>query len=204
MNTMIQRLLQSLINQCLRLDEELPELLQDIQGRTVLLSVRGSNMRYLLQVHTDGISVRSMPDGYREEPDVRIESSLSGIFSLLFDARGAELPGDMRIVGDVTVLQGMKRALSNFSPDWQEPLSRVIGDAATHRAGLLVGGLRKRLHHGGRHLLKDLGNYLHYEKQLLPDAREVERFHSEVDDLRSDVDRLELRLRKLTGKRKIP
>ena len=44
----------------------------------------------------------------------------------------------------------------------------------------------------------DVSEYLRYEKEILPDQLEIDEFTSLVDKLRNDVDRLKLRIDKIT------
>ena len=199
MNNPVLSLLQSLINRGLRLDEGLPALLRDVAGRTVLFTVRDTQLRFFIRLQENGILVEEYSDEIN--PDVFVEGSLADIFAAIFSDKQAALFQHIRVVGDVAVLQSIQKSLTRFSPNWQEPLARVIGRYSTYRLERVLQGLQGQWNSSGKHLLKDAGDYLHYEKQWLPDIRMVEHFCNEVDRLRSDVDRLELHLHRVLENR---
>ena len=51
-------------------------------------------------------------------------------------------------------------------------------------------------------MLQDAGEYLKYERELLPDRAQVETFMQQVDVVRDDVERLEARVQRLQLKSK--
>ncbi len=46
---------------------------------------------------------------------------------------------------------------------------------------------------------QNVGEYLRIESEIVPNRVEIDGFMNDVDDLRSDVDRLEQRIARLAG-----
>ena len=81
--------------------------------------------------------------------------------------------------------------------DWEEHLSRLTGDIIAHQIGNTVRGLFRWGERSAEHLGQDAADYLQEETDILPVPWEVEGFIEEVDTLRSDIDRLEARVKRL-------
>ena len=189
-------ILQHVLNAILRLDEEAMPALAHLSGRYVLVQVRDPSFQFCLAPDADGLL---FVDEEAVVPDVILRCRMVDFFPLLFSrAKGAGvLSKDMEFSGDIHILHELQKVMARFSPDWQEPLSHVLGDTVSYRLLHAASFVHRRLTGSGRQLCMDLSEYLRYEKRLLPDANELVAFYSAVDDLRSDVDRLEKHLQAL-------
>lgn len=104
---------------------------------------------------------------------------------------GLTLEGDLQLARALTQLSQV------LNIDWQRVLSRTLGERLAREAleGLRAG--RHWLQKGASSLESDLGDYLREESRWCPDALEVERFLTAVDQLRDETERLEARLQRL-------
>jgi ubiquinone biosynthesis protein UbiJ len=114
---------------------------------------------------------------------------LSGGFSA-----GPLRRGEIEIRGDAEVAQKFQELLRLLSPDPEEELSLLIGDASAHRVGRLARGTLAWSRKAATTLLRDLGEYASHERGDLVPRQEGEQFLRGVDTLREDVDRFEARL----------
>lgn len=203
--------LETTLNQYLRLDPDILPRVAALSGKVIGLELifspgdpatgaRASLTLYLLP-GPEGIQVL---DHYAGAPDVLIRGTPLALASLrrsrISSAGGAEV----EIVGDTQLGKTFKDLLDNMDIDWEEHLSRLVGDTIAHQVGST---LRNIFSWGQRTidtLSRDLGEYLHEESRNLPQRKAVEDFLDAVDVLRSDTDRLEARIRRLqqarTGK----
>ena len=101
------------------------------------------------------------------------------------------------VEGDTAVGSEFQVALAQLDIDWEELLSRVVGDAAAHQIGQFWRGFRDWSRCTGDLLLRDGTEYLQQERQVLPPRHAIERFLSAVDILREDADRLAVRIERL-------
>ena len=193
---MITDLLESIGNRLLRLEPDALQRFQEFDGKLICLELVGLDRRLYLSPGETGITIREVSE---DEPDVTLSGSplafaqlgLRGLHVTLFRE------GKMEIKGDVELGQGLQRFVEEVDIDWEELLSRYIGDVAAHQSGNLVRGLndwRKNAHHTAK---RNVSEYLQEEVRLLATASSVARFTNAVDDLRSAADRLEQRVQRL-------
>lgn len=102
-----------------------------------------------------------------------------------------------RINGSVEFADTLGFVLRNLSWDFEEDLSRVVGDIAAHRIATSLRALTAWQKQAARNLAENATEYLRDETGMLPAPQEISAFSDEVDRLRDDLARLEKRLQKL-------
>jgi len=184
--------LESALNHLLKLDADTPARLARLNGAVVGIELTGPNLCLFLLPGQHDVQV---VDEYAGVPAVLVRGTPA---SFLLLARGAapEAAG-IEMVGDPLVAQSLQQLVRRLHPDWEEELSRLVGDVAAHQLGRAARGLRDWLRQARDTLLTDTAEYLHEESRALPDAGHTGALLDDVDTLRSDVDRLEARIRRL-------
>jgi ubiquinone biosynthesis protein UbiJ len=181
------------LNRVLQLDPQAAQRIQALEGKLLALHIRGPNLTlYLLPV--DGrLQVHAFAEGH---VDTTISASPLGLarLALQTDASDAMFQGDVKIVGDVEFGQAIKDILGHIDIDWEEQLSKVIGDVAAHQVGRGVRGLKNWSEQASNSLQQDLAELLQQEMRVLPQRVDIEQFLDDVDKLRADLERFELRL----------
>lgn len=185
--------LDAALNQVLQLDPQARQRIQAMEGKLLALHIRGPNLTiYLLPV--DGrLQVHAFAEGHI---DTTISASPLGLarLALQADASDAMFKGDVKIVGDVEFGQAIKDLLGNIDIDWEELLSKLVGDVAAHQLGRGVRGLTRWGEQASTSLQQDIAELFQHEMRLLPQRIDIEQFLDDVDALRADVERFELRL----------
>ena len=105
---------------------------------------------------------------------------------------------DMHLEGDAEFAQAVSLLVKNLRWDVEEDLSKVVGDAASHRAvsvGRRVTGEVKRTQ---ERIAANISEYLLDENPQLVRPRAVQVLADGVRQLRDDLARLEKRLDRLT------
>lgn len=113
------------------------------------------------------------------------------------DPQAAFRDGSANIDGDALIGQTFQKFLKYARPDWEEELSRLVGDVAAHQ---LVRGFNSLLDWGrqsSQSMARNAAEYFQEESRDLPSASEAQRFMCEVDDLREQADRVEARIARL-------
>jgi ubiquinone biosynthesis protein UbiJ len=106
-------------------------------------------------------------------------------------------PGELDIHGDALFAQKFARALSELDIDWEELLAQRVGDIPARFIGRNVNeGLQWAKYAQGK-LKQVVSDFLTGSGNLAARKSEVTGFVEQVDDLRSDVARLEARISKL-------
>lgn len=187
---------ETLVNRALRLDPQAGERFTALSGLVLGVRLMGVDAAFWLRFDADGVSL------LREKPDA-VDVTVSGppleLLRLLLvqGSDPADFPDEVSITGDVAQAQRIKRTLDQLDLDWEEGLSRIVGDVAAHQLGNAVRGLGRWSRRSAETLLLDLGEYLTQEVHAAPASTELEAFALAVDLLRDDVERLERRVQRL-------
>lgn len=139
---------------------------------------------------------------YQGKADTTITGSCLALLRMQISQSSTDslFSGDIKISGDMDLGQDFQTAFSHIDIDWEEHLSKISGDVVAHKVGNL---LRDALQWGEKtinNIKLDVADYLHYESKELPTRDEIEAFIEGVDCIRSDVDRIEARVKRLISK----
>ena len=183
--------LQSALRAYLSTDPQARARFAELEGAAFAVELVGVGITLYILPASDGIKVVT---ALGREPDVVVAGTPLALARLA----GGDLTGSgVRFSGDTSQAQRLRELLAGVDFDWEEPLARVVGDVAAHQIGNVFRGGARWGAELWRSLVRDTDEYLHEERRDLPPREEVERFLEEVDDFRSDVDRLEARLEHL-------
>jgi len=137
-------------------------------------------------------------DEWDGDVDVTINGS---IFALLgaFRETGPEMfsRGDIRIDGNVEILQQLGAVIGQLDIDWEEPIARFIGDALARHVGNAVRSAASWARAASTTLERDVGEYLQEERRDLASRSGVERLMQDIETLRADVARISKRVERL-------
>ena len=97
--------------------------------------------------------------------------------------------------------QRFQGLLQQAQPDFEEELSRAIGDVAAHQVANVARGFLDWGRRAVDSLSTNVAEYLQEEGRDVPARVELEEFLESVDQLREAADRLEARLTRLESRR---
>ena len=200
MRTPLPNPLEDLLNRGIEASGEAQRLLDRLSGRSLRIDPTGLPVSITIVAREDRLRVSLNETGeadciIRGLPLALLRAGLSGSAEGLRSA-------DADISGDPVVAQDFQRLLDLAKPDWEEDLSRLVGDLAAHQAGNLVRTIGQWASNATDVLARDVGEYLSEESRQLPSRFEVDEFLDDVDRLRNDVDRLAARLAKAERRRR--
>jgi ubiquinone biosynthesis protein UbiJ len=120
----------------------------------------------------------------------------------LFGRRGDGASGSrgaqrLQISGDAEIAARYRELLELARPDWEEELSRLVGDLPARRISLAAQSALSWARKLARTASENLSEYLQEESRDLVSKPELEEFLVEVDELRETADRVEVRLARL-------
>jgi ubiquinone biosynthesis protein UbiJ len=101
------------------------------------------------------------------------------------------------IRGDAEIAARYRELLALARPDWEEELSRVVGDLPARRLSLAAQSLLSWAGKSARTAARNLAEYLQEESRDLASVPEIEEFIADVDALREMADRVEARLQRI-------
>ena len=190
-------LLEGAVNRALAADPEVREQFHEVEGARVRIDsdlfpypldiVLGPRLRVLDPEAAD-----------REDggcADVTISGSVLALARLASrNATPDALPEGVTVSGDLGLARRLHRLIRRYRFDWEEALSRCLGDAAAHEAARQAGSARRWARSAAESLSRDVAEYLVEERCMVAGASMLGRFFDAVDELRDDVERLEARV----------
>ena len=196
----ILAMVESALNAYLRLDGEAFENIGSLQGKTVCLHIKGLGVELYSLIGTEDIQVLGE---YAGTPDATISGSLASLARLSYsqDRASVMLESDVEIMGDMRVAEGFSRLLSEASIDWEELLSKVVGDIPAYQVGSTVRKGNEWFGESAEAMKLNTAEYLSEESRIVPAKAEVAMYMEAVDDVRMAADRLDARIKQLEAKR---
>jgi ubiquinone biosynthesis protein UbiJ len=104
---------------------------------------------------------------------------------------------EARVDGDMELAAAISHVIANLRWDYEEDLSRVVGDIAAHRLARTARHISALPAHVMESAARNTAEFLSEESRLLATPLRFEEFANEVDELRDAVARLDKRLEKL-------
>ena len=181
--------LENIVNRYLALDPEGLKNLASLKGKVICIDVSGLNKKYYIFPDDEKVIIRT---DFDDEPDTIIRGLPSALLklSLLADSAPLMLSGEIEIIGDVRAGREFKKCLSNLNIDWEEHLSKAIGDVPANLAFTAVNKLSSWTKKAASSLKEDASEYLQEESRDVVTGAELDSFNAKVDKLRDDVERL--------------
>jgi ubiquinone biosynthesis protein UbiJ len=187
--------LAALLNRNLAASGTARSIAEGLEGRSFEVRVTAAPLR--IRFTAAGGRIAVAPGG-EDEPTAAIEGSPLTLATLAGPDAGERIrAGGLRVTGDAETAQSFQKLFAAARPDFEEELSRVVGDAPAHH---LARAARGALAFGQRTLdafARNMAEYLTEESRDLPAKPEVEMLLEGIDRLREDVDRFEARLARL-------
>jgi ubiquinone biosynthesis protein UbiJ len=190
-------LLETALNSYLALDPEAPGKLQAFDGKVICIDVRGPDRKLYLLINDKRISVNLNHD---TEPDASISGSPAALVKLGIHRDSASLffAGEVEIRGDTRLGRKFKSLLAEMQIDWEEHLSRLVGDIAAHRLVSVFNEVINWSASATSNLTDDVSEYLQEESRDVVSGPEMDIFFQQVDRLRDDTERLLARTDRLS------
>lgn len=170
--------------------------LKRLAGKVVELQIKEWPLRLYFLTQPEKLAVTASHEG---KPDISIRAPTGTLLTAALRRDNTKLRG-IEINGDADTAEHFSRLLKQADLDWEELLSRYVGDAAAHQIGNAVRDLMSWGRDAAERLSKDLAEYLQYESRDLPPRHEVQEFLNGVDRLRDDAERLAARLQRAAAK----
>jgi ubiquinone biosynthesis protein UbiJ len=192
--------IESLLNRNIDGAARARELALRLAGRSLEVRVTPTPVRIRFSVAEGRVSVAAAGEG---EPDAVIEGTPLSLASLAGPEPEDRIrQGAIRISGDAETAQLFQKLFKAARPDFEEELSRVVGDVAAHHLANTARGVLDFGRRAADTFARNMGEYLTEESRDLPAQPEVEAWIEQVDRLREDADRLEARLALLSRSRR--
>lgn len=186
-------ILETVLNQALRADLQTLARLQELQSKTIKLEIIDWNVAFFIIPQHNGLELRAK---ITDKPDTVITGKLNSLvhIGLSPDKKNAMRQHQIQFSGDAHTGIAMQQILSHIDIDWEEQLSRIVGDTPA----TFISKAFRTAFNIGKSLLSSIQRnaeeYIHHEAKLCPKREHLESFYQNIATLRDDVDRLEAKL----------
>jgi len=189
-------ILETALNQYLSLDEDAGLFLQPLAGKVIAITIEPFQETLYLCPAEDKIQVLEQ---FLGDVDTQLTGSLTafGLLGLNAHSMQSVLDGQIKISGDTRVGQQFQQLFKNLDIDMEESLSKITGDVIAHKIGNLFRSGKSWTQQSIETFRQNLEEFLQEETRDLPAKPEAEIFYRQVDELRSDFDRLQARIDRL-------
>ncbi len=192
--------LESAINAACNLDPDTQQALAKLKGHVVKIIIRDWLIEFYLLPQTHGVQLV-------KHTHLPVDTTISGnLFSLLkiSQSKGSSqslFENQIDISGDTDLGVKIRDILRHIDIDWEEHLSKFVGDGVAHKAMFHLKRLLRIGQRSADTLTDNVKDYLHDESACFPSTQEAENFYAEIGTTRDDVDRLEARVNQLLATR---
>jgi ubiquinone biosynthesis protein UbiJ len=182
------------VNHVLRTAPLAKERLRKHAGRTAAFHM--GPVTVALTVQTTGEVTAAVP-GAARDLEVRVSPFLLPRLAAHEEAalREVEMKGDAELAHEISFLA------RHLTWDYEEDLSKVLGDVAAHRVARAGRGFARWAREAVQRTSQSAAEYWTEESPLIATRVKVEGFVKDVSDLRDAVERLEKRIEALGGGR---
>ncbi|MDT8406564.1 MAG: SCP2 sterol-binding domain-containing protein [Methylococcales bacterium] len=189
--------LEKTVNAYLAALPESGNLLKPIAGQLIKFTITPYGVSFYINPTRENILF--LPD-CPDQSDVSLTGNVTGFIAMALAEGNTEplFAQNVSIDGDTALAQRFQHVLSALKIDWPLALSRYTGP-------VLAGGIESAFHRVRERLRETTDSWavqtqewLQEEAKTLPTRLELEQWYDQVDELRGDVERLDLRLNKIT------
>ena len=170
----------------LRIEGLAPIRIAAFSGRLVLATGPGGGSG-------PGAAAGADPDAVIAGPPL----ALLDLFARREDSSAPRGSERVHVSGDAEIAARYRELLELARPDWEEELSRLIGDLPARRVSLAARAALSWARGFARSARANVAEYLQEESRALVSKPEVEEFLAQVDTLRETADRVEARIARL-------
>jgi len=186
--------LESLIRQALVLDPATLQRLQAYAGKRLYVETRTPALGLFVWLESDGVYLRSEGDRH---PHATIEAPSIELLKMALSDNAHFIGGPVKVHGDVLLVQELHALARDLDIDWEAGIARIFGDTFSHPVSQGLRGLFGFARRTANVFLRNTGEYLREEKEIVPVRWEVDEYLNNNQDLRADVERMESRLARL-------
>jgi ubiquinone biosynthesis protein UbiJ len=185
---------QKALNTYLALDPDSKLRLAALQGQVVTVELLAVGIIFHLTFSASGIELQTGPI---EHADTVIKGTPLRLLHLALAPRQNRqqfFADDVAIEGNLELGQLVIDLFDHIEVDWEEILSRFIGDVSAHHIGQIGKKFQSMFTRTRDILTQDVSEYLHEEIDFFPPREALSDFFHDVDEIRMDTDRLEARI----------
>jgi len=187
---------EALFNRNIAASTQARTLARRLEGRSLQVEVDG-RLRVRAHIFNAGLALLNADDTATAQPaDATISGSAPALLQLMRgEGPSAATRAGVQIRGDAEVANLFRQLFTAAKPEFEEELSRWIGDMPARRLSEIARSVRSWARRTRRTAGENIAEYLQEEGRDLISKTEHEEFLAGVDAVRESTDRIEARLR---------
>ncbi|TVZ40584.1 ubiquinone biosynthesis protein UbiJ [Alteromonadaceae bacterium 2753L.S.0a.02] len=194
MPSLLAQLLQETVNKVLRYDPGTRAALQKLPSAPLAIISQQPLLTLYIKTRDDQLEFGI----HNSEPAaVELSGKLSDIISLVFTAKTSLANTGVTVRGSIGLLADYQRCFQNIEIDWEDALARAIGSLPAHQLATFGRNLFNTLLPGRTQSADWLRDFIVEELEAVPSNAQLEQFSQELNRIRQNTDRLQLRIKKL-------
>ena len=185
------------INAYLKLDQASHERIKKLAGQVVTVELLPMHFVFQCRFTQEEIVLKANEE---HEANVKICGTPIQLLNVMMSSNRQQFfADDITIEGNAELAQQVIELFDTLQIDWEEQFSHLLGDIPAYHANRLLRNTTAWLKQTRRSFTQNVNDYLHEEILLFPTREALNDLFSEIDTLRMDVDRIELRVKQLMG-----
>jgi len=184
------------INAYLALDDESKHRMAALENKTMTMVLLPFHWIFQCEFQ-NGYLI--LTEGEGKPFDAKLTGTPLQLLGLMWNQenRASFFSDDLVIEGDAELGQQFAMLFDELHIDWEEHLSKLMGDVPAYHLGQLFHRASDWLKQSEESMSQNINEYLHEEINYFPPVEALQDFYNDIDELRMDVDRLEARILKL-------
>ena len=188
--------LETALNKYLALDQNSGVFLAPLTGKVIAVTITPFNETIYLCPTADSIQLL---DQFPDQPDTRLTGSVFafGLMGLNSKPMRSIFSGEVKIEGDMNTGRKFQELFAKLDINLEKQLARYTGDSIAHNISQFFRTGQEWSKESIETCRLNASEFLQEETRDLPARPEVDIFYAQVDELRTDFDRLQSRIERL-------
>ncbi|WP_262964975.1 ubiquinone biosynthesis accessory factor UbiJ [Methylobacter psychrophilus] len=193
---LLMSVLEAALNQFLALDQNRAVFLTPLDGKIIALTIQPFNETIYLCPNTDAIQLL---DYSPDQPDTQLTGSVFafGLMGLSSKPMRSIFSGEVKIEGDMQTGRKFQELFAKLDINLEQQLARYTGDSIAHNISQFFRAGQSWSKDSLETFRLNVSEFLQEETRDLPAGPEVDIFYEQIDELRTDFDRLQSRIERL-------
>ena len=188
--------LENALNKYLALDQNRSVFLAPLAGKIIAVTISTVNETIYLCPTADAIQLL---DQFPDQPDTRLTGSVFafGLMGLSSKPMRSIFSGEVKIEGDMNTGRKFQDLFAKLDINLEQQLARYTGDNIAHNISQFFRAGQNWSKESIETFRLNASEFLQEETRDLPAVPEMDIFYAQVDELRTDFDRLQSRIERL-------
>ena len=188
--------LETALNKFLEMDQNSAVFLTPLSGKIIAMTLLPFNETIYLCPTSDSIQLL---DYSPDQPDTQLTGSVFafGLMGLSSKPMRSIFSGEIKIEGDMQTGRKFQELFAKLDINLEQQLARYTGDTIAHNISQFFRAGQNWSQESIETFRLNASEFLQEETRDLPAVPEADLFYAQVDELRTDFDRLQNRVERL-------